>query len=74
MVFTLKNAMKPEFSLIFLLCGGAVGLASAHIFKLSTDPHTYYSKTLEDRKWDKELPHRYLAFSLEDEAKPRPKQ
>ena len=54
---------KPEIGLIVVMCGAAVGLASAHLTKLATDPHTMFSKDVEQRRWNEKLPSRYMAVS-----------
>jgi hypothetical protein len=58
--FILTSMRKPEIALIFAFCGGAMGLASAHLYKLSTDPHTMFSKDIEQRRWDEKMPHKYM--------------
>jgi hypothetical protein len=54
---------KPEVAMILAMCAGAGALASAHLTKLATDPHTMYVKNVEHRRWDQKLPSRYMAVS-----------
>ena len=41
------------------LCVGAIGLATGHLTKLATDPHTPYAKSHETRRWEERIPFRY---------------
>lgn len=66
--FFIQSAKKPEISLIYALCGGAMCLASFHVTKLATDPHTMFSKDLDDRKWNVKMPSKYMRVTWNEVA------
>lgn len=49
-----KLFFKPETGFLTLLMVGAVTGATFHLTKSATDPHTKYSKSIDDREWEKE--------------------
>lgn len=69
-----KSAKKPEIALIYALCAGALTIAGSHLFKLASDPHTMYSKSVDKRRWEEKSPSRYMTMRWSDVMKSRPGQ
>lgn len=61
-----KLFFKAETGPLAFLIAGALTCSGIHLTKLALDPHTQYSKSVDDRKWEGKKTYVYSKIKWED--------